>query len=107
MILIELGDIMSGSTDHILRVHSDQFEAVVLLNASEDMLQELEKAMRDEVALPVLVLLKKRGGRMGKLDELGRKNTKLVEVEWEPEDEENAQKLAQIMANLFDWVHPR
>jgi hypothetical protein len=53
------------------------------------------------------VLLNKGRPALVGLETGAQESLKSLGIDWEPEEPENGQKLAQIVVNLLDFVHPR
>lgn len=70
--------------------------------AAQQVAQKLEQSRHNhnidpQQLLPLLVVLRKKGGDHG--------GGEVVELDWDPQHAQD--KLAQLMVNLMDVVHPR
>uniref|UniRef100_A0A914GUN0 Uncharacterized protein n=1 Tax=Globodera rostochiensis TaxID=31243 RepID=A0A914GUN0_GLORO len=83
-------------------VTADQLDAFVLLNGSGESLPRL-RTFREDMGNgerpPVVVV--------GTTVVDGWTGAKTVEMDWDPKSLENGQRVAQLLVNLLDWVHPR
>ena len=86
----------------------NQLDAVLLANVPERDLPRIE-AMLGKTPRGnerhLWVLLRKSNAK--NLEGLDGNRLKIINVEWDPLDMANSQKLAQISVNLLDFVHPR
>uniref|UniRef100_A0A914GU47 Uncharacterized protein n=1 Tax=Globodera rostochiensis TaxID=31243 RepID=A0A914GU47_GLORO len=86
----------------IIEVTADQLDAFVLLNGSGESLPRL-RTFREDMGNgerpPVVVV--------GTTVVDGWTGAKTVEMDWDPKSLENGQRVAQLLVNLLDWVHPR